>query len=208
MLKLAQQNNKDAKDELITHNLKFVYYIASKKLKDKNHDTDDLFSIGVIGLIKAIDTYDFKKSNFITYAYKCIYNEILMYIRKNKKHLRSQSLEQIIFDDDDNLKLLDLLASENNLSEDFTEKEQKEIICELIKRLPDKEKITITYHFGFFAMERKTQAEIAHMLNCSQSYVSRLLKQSINKIKNQLLELGVIEIKSATKSTNLIDFTI
>lgn len=131
-----------------------------------------------------------------------------MYIRKNKKHQKVQSLEDIIFNDDDKLKLIDLLTSENNLSEKYTEKEQNEIIRELIKRLPAKEKITITYHFGFFGVERKTQAEIAQMLNCSQSYISRLLKKGVNKLRKQLLELGVIEIKTGKQPSELIDFPL
>lgn len=196
LLKKAQNNDYAARETLILHNIRLVYYITTKTGFNA-YSSEDLISSGIIGLIKAIDTFDLNKSNnFTSYAYTCIKNEIFLFLRKNRKYTSLLSIEENILLSDEYTSLLDILKDDQNISEEYIEKERNEIIRKLIENLPEKERIVIIKTYGFFNENKLKQSEIARIINCSQSYVSRLLESAINKLKKELIYLGVIEINS------------
>lgn len=195
---LAKAKNGDieARNYLITHNIRLIIHIVTNKFKDQNHDLEDLISVGTIGLIKAIDTYKEEKGIFASYASACIYNEILMYLRKNKRHNNNQSLEDSYIELNKNtVSLLDILANDDDISENYNEKEQKEIINKLVSFLPPQIKEIIVLYFGFFGNKRHTQKEISQIIKKHQSTVSKSISKGVEILKKQLIELGVIEIR-------------
>ena len=164
--------NKDARNKLIEHNLRLVAHIV-KKYESKEYDTDDLISIGTIGLVKGIDSYKPSKNTRITtYVARCIENEILMHYRSNKKHINNISLNDSIgIDKDGNeINLIDLLKGEDMT---VLNKREKEII---IKR------------YGLYNNLESTQKEIAKKLGISRSYVSRIEKRAITKILREFIK--------------------
>lgn len=185
-----KQGDKEAEEILIRHNLRLVAHIA-KKYKNSSIDTDDLISIGSIGLMKAIKTFSYDKGNsFSTYASRCIENEILMTFRSDKKNAYAVYFDDVISIDKDgnNLSLYEILK-DNRASVD-TEVENKiiykkieKIICE---KLNDREKDIILKRYGLMGNIPKTQIELAEELNISRSYISRLEKKSLNIIRQHL----------------------
>ncbi len=186
-----QSGDLKARDKLIEHNLRLVVFLA-KKYESTGYDIEDLVSIGSIGLIKGIQTYKLEKNiKLATYCSRCIVNEILMFIRKNKKRRSEVSFEDAInFDTEGNeLHLEDILGTE----EDIVYKESKEIINKedlekQLNLLTEREKIIMTLRYGLNSTDDFTQKEVAEMLGISQSYISRIEKKVIKKLKG-LLEI-------------------
>lgn len=188
---LMKQGDKLAEEKLIKHNLRLVAHI-SKKYKNSNIDNEDLISIGTIGLMKAIKTFDYSKGNsFSTYASRCIENEILMNFRSNKKNAQAVFLDDIISTDKDGNKLsLYEVLCDNNPSVDSQIENKilyKKIENIVLTKLDSREKEIIIKRFGLLGEQPKTQFELADELNISRSYISRLEKKAIKTIQNNII---------------------
>lgn len=179
----------EASKTLIKHNLRLVVYIA-KKFENTCIGLEDLTSIGTIGLIKAIRTYKSDKNiKLATYASRCIENEILMYIRKSaNKHFEISMDEPLNTDWDGNeLLLSDVLGTdEDSVYKNIEASEDSKIIAEAISKLNKREQTIIKLRFGLDGGEEKTQKEVADMLGISQSYISRLEKKIIKRLKKEI----------------------
>ena len=175
-----------AKNKLIEHNLRLVVFLA-KRYESAGYDLEDLVSIGTIGLIKGISTYKPDKNiKLATYASRCIDNEILMFLRKNKKRNSEVSLEDSInFDSEGNeLKLEDVFGTEDNVVEKSIESKDDKILLEKeVKNLASRDRNIIEQRYGLFGQKELTQKELADKLNISQSYISRIEKRVIKKLK-------------------------
>lgn len=189
LLDEVANNNKIAKQKLIEHNLRLVVYIA-KKFENTGIELEDLISIGAIGLIKAVQTYKFdKKIKLATYASRCIENEILMQLRKMNKIKAEVSLEEPLNSDGDGNELLleDILYDEKQaLGKDMERTSEQQILWEIIDKLGDREKEIMIMRFGLLGGDEKTQKEVAVELGFSQSYISRLEKKILGKMKKDL----------------------
>lgn len=183
----AQQGDIEARNVLIEHNLRLVVFLA-KKYENTGFDIEDLVSIGSIGLIKGINTYKIDKNiKLATYASRCISNEILMFLRKNKKKKVEVSLEEALnYDAEGNeLKLEDILGTENDLvHKEFEEKMNKEELKKEISFMDERDKEIMTLRYGLNNTEEYTQKEVAEMLGISQSYISRIEKKVIKKLQS------------------------
>lgn len=196
-LEKYKEGDTAARNLLIEHNLRLVAHIA-KKYQAPEHDTDDLISIGIIGLIKAVMTFDSGKNNKLaTYAARCIENELLMMLRSRKKLTREVSMYEKIGVDQEGreLRLMDVLESEpvdilENLETQRNISQLRSCIC---KVLNERELLIICERYGLFGMEEKTQREIATSLGISRSYVSRLEKRALEKLKDAFEEEDLTE---------------
>ena len=181
-----QNGDASAKDILIEHNLRLVVFIA-KKYESTGYDVEDLVSIGSIGLIKGINTYKIDKNiKLATYASRCIANEILMYVRKNKNRKGEISFEDALnFDAEGNeLHLEDILGTDDNVVPDeIISKFDKLKLREEINNLDERDKEIMIMRYGLFNTKEYTQKEVADILGISQSYISRIEKKVINKLK-------------------------
>ena len=185
---LMKQGNKQAEEKLIKHNLRLVAHIT-KKYKNSTIDNEDLISIGTIGLMKAIKTFDYSKGNsFSTYASRCIENEILMSFRSNKKNVQTIFFDDIISTDKDgnNLSLYEVLCDnapsvDNKIENKILYSKIEKIV---LSKLEPREKEIIIKRFGLFGEQPKTQFELAKEINISRSYISRLEKKAIKTIKD------------------------
>ena len=188
----ARNGDIEARNKLIEHNLRLVVFLA-KKYESTGYDLEDLVSIGSIGLIKGIETYKPDKNiKLATYSSRCIANEILMYIRKNKKRKTEVSLEDALnYDAEGNeLHLEDILGTDDNIIfDEFSFKLDKELLKQELKNLNDREKQIMTLRYGLNETEEYTQKEVAEMLGISQSYISRIEKKIIKKLKT-LMEIN------------------
>lgn len=204
----ANNGSKEAKDKLIIHNIRLVLHQVHTKFISVEYDKDELVSLGIMGLIKAVDTYDLSKnSSFSTYAIACINNEILMFLRKLKKDNKLDSLDSAVFKNsfNESIKLEDTLFDDKNIVEDFEKKEMSIIIRKLVQELPDKEKEIIMLYFGFYNDRTYTQKEISKIFKLSQSYISRIITITVNRLKEQLENTKVQELyeqKEETKEKN------
>ena len=182
----AKQGDIIARNKLIEHNLRLVVFLA-KKYESTGYDLEDLVSIGSIGLIKGIETYKPDKNiKLATYASRCIANEILMYIRKNKKRKTEISLEDsLTFDAEGNeLHLEDILGTDENIIfNEFSKKVDKSILQKELVKLNAREKQIMMLRYGLNGTDEYTQKEVAEMLGISQSYISRIEKKIIKKIQ-------------------------
>lgn len=187
-LSLLAQGNEDAKVILTERNLRLVAHIV-KKFDSTGEDNDDLISIGTIGLIKAINTFNKAKgTRLATYAAKCIENEILMHLRSIKKNRQEVSIyDPIGIDKEGNeITLIDVLGTDPEVVADVVENdfEQKRLL-EKVTRLTSREKRVLEMRFGLFNGARRTQREIARRLGISRSYVSRIEKRAISKLNKE-----------------------
>ena len=182
----ALQGDTVAKDKLIEHNLRLVVFLA-KKYENTGVDLEDLVSIGTIGLIKGINTYKNDKNiKLATYASRCIDNEILMFLRKNKKRRGEVSLEDSLsFDAEGNeLHLEDILGTEPDIVTKGLEQEiEKKLLYEEIDKLSPRDRQIMILRYGLFGKEEMTQKDVAEVLNISQSYISRIEKKVIKRLK-------------------------
>ena len=189
-LKMYRNGDEKAKEKLIEHNLRLVAHIV-KKYNSPDRDLDDLISIGTIGLIKAVNTFDLDKGGrLVTYAARCIENELLMMLRQEKKTSKNTSLyEPIGIDKEGNeIHLLDILGTqETDLIKKIEQKENiKRIYEELEKMEMNKEKKTLIMRYGLYGREPMTQKEVAKKLHISRSYVSRIEKKALMLLKSKI----------------------
>jgi len=175
---------------LVEHNLRLVVYIA-KKFENTGVGIEDLISIGTIGLMKAINTFDAHKNiKLATYASRCIENEILMYLRRSNRIKGEVSIDEPLNQDGDGNELLlsDILGTEPDITSRRIEDEVDKILLRAsIEKLNKREKELMELRFGFNTGAEKTQKEVADMLGISQSYISRLEKKIINKMKKDII---------------------
>ena len=182
----SKQGDIKARNKLIEHNLRLVVFLA-KKYESTGYDLEDLVSIGSIGLIKGIETYKPDKNiKLATYASRCIANEILMYIRKNKKRRAEISLEDsLTYDAEGNeLHLEYILGTDDNIIfNEFSKKVDKDVLKKELVKLNEREKLIMTLRYGLNETDEYTQKEVAEMLGISQSYISRIEKKIIRKLQ-------------------------
>lgn len=187
LVRKSNMGDLDARNKLIEHNLRLVVFLA-KKYDTTMYDLEDLVSIGTIGLIKGIKTYKLDKNiKLATYASRCIDNEILMFLRKNKRRTKEVSFEDSInFDNEGNeLKIEDVFGTEEDIVHKSIEcQEDKTILEEEIKNLDDRDREIIEFRYGLGGHKELTQKELADKLSISQSYISRIEKKVIKKLKN------------------------
>jgi len=188
-----EQNNPMGRQKVIKHNLRLVVYVA-KRFASSEVEVEDLVSIGSLGLIKAVNTYKSDKNiKLATYASKCIENEILMYLRKISKQKQILSLDEPINVDGEGneLVLFDLLPSaDNGPQEDVDKNTEKQILWKVINKLNEREKEIMLLRFGLDGGDELTQKEVADNLGISQSYISRLEKKIVVRIKKEMIKLA------------------
>lgn len=189
LLKKMAEGDAAAKNKLIEHNLRLVAHVI-KKFDSTHHEQDDLISIGTIGLIKAVSTFKADKgSRLATYAARCIENEILMYFRSTKKSSNDLHFSDPIDTDKDGnaLTLMDVVADEVNIVDDIDKKMKiKRMMVLLQSVLDDREREIITLRYGLGGHEELTQRVVADMLGISRSYVSRIEKSALTKLRRML----------------------
>jgi RNA polymerase sporulation-specific sigma factor len=182
-----------AKSTLIEHNLRLVVYIA-KRFDNTGVGVEDLISIGTIGLIKAINSYNPEKNiKLATYASRCIENEILMYLRRNSKTKAEVSIDEPLNVDWDGNELLlsDILGTEEDIIyRDIEDEVERKMLSKAIDKLSEREKIIVDLRYGLSSLDgtEKTQKEVADMLGISQSYISRLEKKIIKRLKKEMIK--------------------
>ncbi len=191
VLKRLEKNDNEARKTLVERNLRLVVYIA-KKFENTGIGIEDLISIGTIGLMKGVNTFNTdKKIKLATYASRCIENEILMYLRRNNKIRSEVSIDEPLNQDGDGNELLlsDILGTESDVTSRRIEDEiDKKLLREAIGKLNKREKNIMELRFGFSGTgDEKTQKEVADMLGISQSYISRLEKKIIGKMKKDIV---------------------
>ena len=192
--RLGTEGEKAARSVLIEHNLRLVVYIA-KKFENTGIGVEDLISIGTIGLIKAIQTFKLdKKIKLATYASRCIENEILMYLRRTNKTKMEVSIDEPLNVDWDGNELLlsDILGTDSDvISKDIEDEIDRKMLNKAMETLSDREKLIIRLRFGIGGeeSEEKTQKEVADLLGISQSYISRLEKKIIHRLKREMIKM-------------------
>lgn len=177
------------REKLIVHNLRLVVYIA-KKFESTGICVDDLVSIGTIGLIKAVNTFSPEKNiKLATYASRCIENEILMFLRKSSQHRNDISIDEPLNIDWDGNELLlsDILGTdEDTVNSSIEDDAEKAVLRDTVASLPQRERIIMEMRFGMKTGKEMTQKEVADVIGISQSYISRLEKKIIKKLKKEL----------------------
>ncbi|MBR5497242.1 MAG: RNA polymerase sporulation sigma factor SigE [Clostridia bacterium] len=183
------QGDRKAREALITHNLRLVVYIA-KKFENTGIGIEDLVSIGTIGLIKAVNTFCPEKNiKLATYASRCIENEILMYLRKTANRKTEISIDEPLNTDHDGNELLlsDVLAGDGeSINYDIEYEDEKNLLHAVVNKLNPREKMIIDMRFGINGYDEHTQKEVADIMGISQSYISRLEKRIIRRIKREM----------------------
>ena len=189
---LIENNDEEAKSMLIEHNLRLVVYIA-KKFDNTGVGVEDLISIGTIGLIKGINTFKPDKNiKLATYASRCIENEILMYLRKNSNMRSEVSIDEPLNVDWDGNELLlsDILGTDNDvICKNIEDEVDKALLIDAMKKLSVREQQIMRLRFGLGNGKEKTQKEVADMLGISQSYISRLEKRIIGRLKKEIAKM-------------------
>ena len=185
-IELSISGDIEARRVIIEHNLRLVVFLA-KKYDNTGVDLEDLVSIGTIGLIKGVNTYKNDKNiKLATYVSRCIDNEILMFLRKNKKRKGEVSLEDSLsYDAEGNeLHLEDVLGTEANIvSKGIEEETDKKLMYEELNKLNERDKKIISLRYGLMGYSEMTQKDVANLLGISQSYISRIEKKVINRLK-------------------------
>lgn len=184
------QGDKEARDLLIEHNLRLVVYVAKRYDTVQNGGIEDLISIGTIGLVKAINTFKIDKNiKLATYASRCIENEILMFLRKNNKLRHEISLDEPLNIDYDGNELLlsDIIGTDKDIViQEMETSDQKEKFYSALGKLSAREKQILMLRYGLANYDELTQKDVAKMMGISQSYISRLEKKIIKKLRNKL----------------------
>ena len=190
---VGRLEDEEARKELIEHNLRLVVYIA-RRFENTGINIEDLISIGTIGLIKAVGTYRADKNiKLATYASRCIENEILMYLRKNANRKGEVSFDEPLNTDWDGNELLlsDVLGTEEDtVMRPIEEDVERSLLAAAINALSPREKQIITLRFGLGGGREQTQKEVADQLGISQSYISRLEKRIISRLKKEILRMS------------------
>ena len=186
-VQLSMKGDKIAREILIEHNLRLVVFL-SKKYDNTMIDLEDLVSIGTIGLIKGVNTYKLDKNiKLATYASRCIDNEILMYLRKNKKRRTEISFEDSLsYEQEENeLHLEDILGTEkDNVTKKIEDKELEKLLYKELDKLKERDKLIMILRYGLYNSLEYTQKEVAEKLGISQSYISRIEKKVIKRLKS------------------------
>ena len=189
-LEKMEKGDEEAKNILIERNLRLVVYIA-KKFENSGVNIEDLISIGTIGLMKAVNSFNLDKNiKLATYASRCIENEILMFLRKNNKIKTEVSIDEPINTDSEgnDLSLADILGTDNDsIFKHIEESDNKKVLEVAIRKLNDREKTIMQLRYGFNGYDELTQKEVADKLGISQSYISRIEKKVINNLKKDFL---------------------
>ena len=184
------QGDHEARQTLIEHNLRLVVYIA-RRFENTGVNIEDLISIGTIGLIKAIGTFNpDKRIKLATYASRCIENEILMFLRKKSSHRAEVSIDEPLNTDWDGNELLlsDVLGTDGEeVSKPLEDDVERQLLMEAVDRLDERERSIILMRFGLEGYEELTQKEVADLLGISQSYISRLEKRIILRLRRELI---------------------
>lgn len=184
---------KSAKSSLIEHNLRLVVYIA-KKFDNSGINIEDLISIGTIGLIKAVNTFNVDKNiKLATYASRCIENEILMYLRHSSRFRTEVSFDEPLNVDWDGNELLlsDILGTDGDIIHNNLEEEvNRELLYHVLRKLTPREKQIMEMRFGLISGQEMTQKEVADHMGISQSYISRLEKKIIGRLQKEIRKLG------------------
>ena len=187
---LSDKDNLEARQILVERNLRLVVYIA-KKFENTGIGIEDLISIGTIGLMKSVNTFNYdKKIKLATYASRCIENEILMYLRRSNKIKGEISIDEPLNKDGDGNELLlsDILGTDSDItSRELEDEVDKTLLRAAIKKLNSREKNIMEIRFGFKTGREKTQKEVADELGISQSYISRLEKKIIGKMRKDIM---------------------
>ena len=190
LLERLEKNDEEAKKILVERNLRLVVYI-SKKFENTGIDIEDLISIGTIGLMKAINTFKVSKNiKLATYSSRCVENEILMYLRRTNKIKGEISIDEPLKQDGDGNELLlsDILGTDNDVtSKNIEDEVDKKLLRISMQKLNEREKNIMDLRFGFSTGYENTQKEVADMLGISQSYISRLEKKIISKMKKEIM---------------------
>lgn len=185
-VKKAEEGDTLAKEKLIEHNLRLVVFLA-KKYENTSIDLEDLVSIGTIGLIKGVNTYKLDKNiKLATYASRCIDNEILMFLRKNKKRRGEISFEDSLsYDGEGNeLHLEDILGTEKDIvTKGIEEEHDKKVLYQEINKLKKRDKQIMILRYGLYNTQEMTQKDVAELMGISQSYISRIEKKVIKRIQ-------------------------
>lgn len=184
-LSRLQQGDPHARGELISHNLRLVAHII-KKYYANTSDQEDLISIGTVGLIKAVDTFDCGKGvRLSSYAARCIENEVLMHFRSSKKSAQDISLNDSIDNDKDGgpLTIIDVLSTEDTIFDDLDRKIKTEQLYTHLQKLPPREREILCLRYGLGGTEPRTQREVAAKLGISRSYVSRIEKKALETLR-------------------------
>lgn len=188
-----KNGSENAKNQLIERNLRLVVYTA-QKFENTNVSIEDLISIGTIGLIKAVSSFNGDKNiKLATYASRCIENEILMHLRKTAKQKREVSLDEPLNCDAEGNELCisDVLSSENDeVSKNLDKQDESSNLLSVLNNLPFKEKEIMCMRYGLSGKEEMTQKEVADYFDISQSYISRIEKKILGKMKTQILKLA------------------
>ncbi len=189
LLEKISNGDESAREPLIVHNLRLVVYIA-KKFDNSGVGIDDLVSIGTIGLIKAVNTFRPEKNiKLATYASRCIENEILMYLRKISLHKTDISIDEPLNIDWDGNELLlsDVLGSEpDEINRNLEAENEKNLLLMSVNTLSERERLIMSMRFGLDGEKERTQKEVADLLGISQSYISRLEKRIIERLKREM----------------------
>lgn len=192
LMERLQQGDQRARQTLIEHNLRLVVYIA-RRFENTGINIEDLISIGTIGLIKAVGTYQPARSiKLATYASRCIENEILMYLRKTSSQKTELSFDEPLNTDWDGNELLlsDILGTDGDLVMRPIEADvDRQLLRQALEKLDERERTIITLRFGLGGGEEQTQKEVADRMGISQSYISRLEKRIIQRLKKEMLRL-------------------
>ena len=184
----------ETRQKLISHNLRLVIYIA-KKFENTGIDIEDLISIGSIGLIKAVNSFKYDKNiKLATYSSRCIENEILMYLRKVQKTRNDVSMDEAINSDSEGseIRLGDVICTtETNIDEELDMKVEKNLLWLAVDKLSIREQEIMQLRFGLGGGKERTQKEVANMLEISQSYISRLEKKILNRLKKEFNKIDI-----------------
>ena len=189
VFRLLEQKDEWAKQQLITHNLRLVVYIA-KKFDSTGINVEDLISIGTIGLIKAVNTFVPSKGiKLATYASRCIENEILMFLRKNQNRRHELSIDEPLNSDGDGNELLlsDVLGTEpDTVSRDLEHDDERSMVRRAVSHLQERERLIMELRYGLGGRREHTQKEVADIIGISQSYISRLEKRILKSLRGEL----------------------
>lgn len=193
LIELLTAGNNNAKDELIERNLRLVVYTA-QKFENTGVSLEDLISVGTIGLIKAVGSFKGDKNiKMATYASRCIENEILMHLRKMTKAKREVSIDEPLNTDSEGneLSIADVLGTDENFVAMAVEQEDENaVVREVLEELPKREREIVDMRYGFTSGKEMTQKEVADKLNISQSYISRIEKKILSRLKKEIVKLA------------------
>lgn len=183
-----EQGDEKSRDLLIIHNLRLVVYIA-KRFEGPAAAVEDLISIGTIGLIKAVNTFvPSKNIKLATYASRCIENEILMYLRKSSNKRQESSIDEPLNTDGDGNELLlsDILGTEQPVGIELESDDERQMVRHAVERLSEREQVIMKLRFGLEGQREHTQKEVADLIGISQSYISRLEKRTMKRLRAEL----------------------